>query len=72
MEQSSSPTESSGDEPGHQVSKLDPAVEAAHQAACDAGVDGYIDPHTGFFVFTAASHLARGNCCSSDCRHCPY
>ncbi len=25
-----------------------------------------------FLVFTAAYHLKRGFCCSSDCRHCPY
>ena len=25
-----------------------------------------------FLVFTAAYHLNRGFCCSSDCRHCPY
>lgn len=23
-------------------------------------------------VFTAAYHLARGHCCGSACRHCPY
>ncbi|MCI5065208.1 DUF5522 domain-containing protein [bacterium] len=23
-------------------------------------------------VFTAASHLKRGVCCGSNCRHCPY
>ena len=26
----------------------------------------------GFKVFTEAYHLARGNCCGNDCRHCPY
>ena len=25
-----------------------------------------------YLVFTAAYHLARGFCCNSDCRHCPY
>jgi len=25
-----------------------------------------------YLVFTAAYHLKRGYCCSSDCRHCPY
>jgi len=23
-------------------------------------------------VFTALSHIQRGNCCGSGCRHCPY
>ncbi|MBT8115504.1 MAG: hypothetical protein KJP04_08990 [Arenicella sp.] len=26
----------------------------------------------GFMVFTRAYHLARGSCCGSACRHCPY
>ena len=25
-----------------------------------------------YLVFTAAYHLARGYCCNSNCRHCPY
>ena len=25
-----------------------------------------------YLVFTAAYHIARGYCCNSDCRHCPY
>ena len=34
--------------------------------------DYYIDPKTGFIVFTAKYHLKRGYCCGSGCRHCPY
>ncbi|MBA3440133.1 MAG: hypothetical protein H0T92_09735, partial [Pyrinomonadaceae bacterium] len=26
----------------------------------------------GLIVFTARYHLARGYCCGSGCRHCPY
>jgi hypothetical protein len=26
----------------------------------------------GLVVFTAAYHLARGSCCGSGCRHCPF
>ncbi len=44
----------------------------AHQRALDKGEFSYIDPVTGFYVFTAAAHVARGNCCESGCRHCPY
>ncbi|MGH9061761.1 MAG: DUF5522 domain-containing protein, partial [Acidimicrobiales bacterium] len=32
----------------------------------------YLDPSTGLFVMTSAAHLARGACCGSGCRHCPY
>lgn len=44
----------------------------AHDAAIAAGEDGYDDPTTGLFVFTAAYLTARGACCDSGCRHCPY
>ena len=32
----------------------------------------YEDPVTGYTVFTEATHLARGLCCGSACRHCPF
>lgn len=47
-------------------------VRAAHEQAVRAGDDGYMDPATGLFVFTAAYLAGRGTCCDSDCRHCPY
>lgn len=53
----------------------DPAraqILSAHAAALRAGEPGYTDPVTGLFVFTAASLVARGTCCDSGCRHCPY
>jgi hypothetical protein len=34
--------------------------------------DTYIDPETGYTVFTAEYLLDRGYCCGSGCRHCPY
>ncbi|MEY2588470.1 MAG: hypothetical protein QOJ67_454 [Acidimicrobiaceae bacterium] len=49
-----------------------PEVVAAHDAAVAAGHDSYADPATGYDVFTSASLLARGTCCDSGCRHCPY
>ncbi|HEV8425232.1 MAG TPA: DUF5522 domain-containing protein [Actinomycetes bacterium] len=58
--------------------RLDPArgdyaaILAAHRLALDAGKDGYLDPATGNWCFTAASLWARGTCCDSGCRHCPY
>lgn len=47
-------------------------ILAAHRAALAFGEDGYIDPDSGNWVFTSASHLRRGHCCESGCRHCPY
>jgi hypothetical protein len=44
----------------------------AHNAAMEAGEPGYLDPATGLFVLTAAYLVARGACCDSGCRHCPY
>jgi hypothetical protein len=48
-----------------------PIVEA-HEAALEAGRDTYVDPLTGFQVFTAAALWARARCCETGCRHCPY
>jgi hypothetical protein len=47
-------------------------IVARHQAALDAGEPGYLDPVSGLYVMTAATHWARGSCCDSGCRHCPY
>jgi hypothetical protein len=48
------------------------AIVAAHEAALAHDDDGYLDPATGAFVFTAQAHWDRGSCCHSGCRHCPY
>jgi Family of unknown function (DUF5522) len=48
------------------------AAQAAHDQAVRDGADGYVDPPTGLFVFTSAYLAARGTCCDSGCRHCPY
>lgn len=45
---------------------------ARHTAAMVAGEVSYTDPVTGFTVFTARFLAARGFCCDSGCRHCPY
>jgi hypothetical protein len=58
--------------------RLDPrradhaAVVAAHEAALRDDADGYLDPATGYFVFTAQALWERGDCCYSGCRHCPF
>ena len=48
------------------------AIIVAHDTALAAGDDGYNDPATGLYVFTA-EFLARSDmCCEAHCRHCPY
>lgn len=48
------------------------AIIAAHEHAMSRDQPGYVDPLSGYFVFTAAAHWDRGTCCASGCRHCPY
>ncbi len=43
-----------------------------HDLACERGHSSYIDPETGYHVFTALGLRRRGRCCGSGCRHCPY
>jgi len=43
-----------------------------HSKACENKEETYIDPNSGYMVFTTYSHLKRGKCCGSKCRHCPY
>ncbi|MFN0028914.1 MAG: DUF5522 domain-containing protein [Acidimicrobiales bacterium] len=53
----------------------EPAFLAAmdsHAVAMDAGQAGYLDPSNGLFVLTSGYLAARGSCCDSGCRHCPY
>lgn len=46
-------------------------IVAAHSFALAEEADGYDDPITGMYVFTAA-YLASRDCCDLGCRHCPY
>ncbi|HEX4490386.1 MAG TPA: DUF5522 domain-containing protein [Acidimicrobiia bacterium] len=48
------------------------AIRRAHDEATARGDETYLDPATGYVVLTAATLLARGECCGSGCRHCPY
>jgi len=43
-----------------------------HDRAVAQGKPGYMDPATGLFVMTSAYLKARGTCCGSGCRHCPF
>ncbi|KAF7258819.1 hypothetical protein EG68_03538 [Paragonimus skrjabini miyazakii] len=49
-----------------------PSWYAVHKRALKAKEKSYIDPDTGYFVFTELAHLERGVCCGSRCRHCPF
>lgn len=44
----------------------------AHNSACSNKESFYLDPETGFHVFTQYALRQRGRCCGSGCRHCPY
>lgn len=48
----------------HQIRRL-------HQAAVAAGRDTYVDPGSGYCVFTSAA-LKKRPCCGNRCRHCPW
>jgi hypothetical protein len=50
----------------------DPRIRDLHDEAVRTGKPGYLDPSTGYFVFTAARLAESGRCCGSGCRHCPY
>ncbi|MHA2038428.1 MAG: cob(I)yrinic acid a,c-diamide adenosyltransferase [Promethearchaeota archaeon] len=47
-------------------------IEILHKIACDTNNPSYIDPETGFNVFTENYLHVNGTCCGSKCRHCPY
>ena len=47
-------------------------IEELHKNACINKAKTYIDPKSGYSVFTAYFLQNRGKCCGSKCRHCPY
>ncbi len=47
-------------------------VEQLNQQASDAKEESYVDPGSGYLVFSSYGLLKRGQCCGSACRHCPY
>jgi hypothetical protein len=53
-------------------SKLPGALyKALHRQAVALNRDTYIDPASGYSVFSQV-YLKRRNCCGNGCRHCPY
>ena len=51
---------------------IEDAWRRVHAAACEAGEKHYVDPETGYRVFTEVGLRKRGKCCGCGCRHCPY
>lgn len=47
-------------------------IEEAHAQAYADGALTYVDPQTGYTVFTQRASEERGHCCGSGCRHCAY
>lgn len=43
-----------------------------HRQACTNDEAFYLDPQSGYVVFTANYLLQKGICCGSLCRHCPF
>ena len=43
-----------------------------HAAAVASGLDAYIDPGSGYQVWTRLYLKRKGPCCGNACRHCPY
>lgn len=43
-----------------------------HEDAVARGETSYLDPQTGFVVFTKLGLIERGKCCGAGCRHCPF
>jgi len=48
------------------------SIDLLHSEACARSELSYIDPNTGFRVFTALALEGRGDCCGCACRHCPF
>uniref|UniRef100_A0A3Q2NT91 Chromosome 1 open reading frame 53 n=1 Tax=Fundulus heteroclitus TaxID=8078 RepID=A0A3Q2NT91_FUNHE len=48
------------------------SIHRVHREACEVPGQMYVDPSSGYKVFTEYAHLQRGKCCGSACRHCPY
>jgi hypothetical protein len=53
-------------------SGMSDSAQERHDRAVARGEDFYFDPDTGLLVMTGPALLARGECCGSGCRHCPF
>lgn len=57
---------------GNSITEEEMVVHRIHREACEARKQMYVDPSSGYKVFTEYAHLQRGKCCGSACRHCPF
>ncbi|KAK6484748.1 hypothetical protein HHUSO_G12589 [Huso huso] len=46
-----------------ELSESEKNIIQIHEEACQAGQQTYVDPATGYLVFTQHAHLQRGKCC---------
>nr|XP_032802636.1 uncharacterized protein LOC116938963 isoform X5 [Petromyzon marinus] len=52
---------------GNNLTMEEKKILGNHTEACLAGKDTYVDPVSGYSVFTSRSHLLRGKCCGLAC-----
>ena len=50
----------------------DKIIDKLHFEACKNGEESYIDPASGYRVFTSLFLDKREDCCGCACRHCPF
>jgi hypothetical protein len=55
-----------------QIDKNEINWTKAHDDAVKLGKEVYVDPTTGYQVFTSISLMKKGYCCGNVCRHCPF
>ncbi|XP_041446526.1 uncharacterized protein LOC108714437 isoform X3 [Xenopus laevis] len=54
---------------GLQVELSKEGLSLRKRDSWEAGQETYVDPQTGYLVFTEIVHVRRGKCCGSGCRH---
>ena len=50
----------------------DKIIDKLHFEACKKREESYIDPASGYRVFTSVFLDKREDCCGCACRHCPF
>lgn len=69
---SSDRSETSCCEGSCELTEEERTIHRIHWEACEAHKQMYVDPGSGYKVFTEYAHRRRGTCCGSACRHCPF
>ncbi|KAF3835309.1 hypothetical protein F7725_027867 [Dissostichus mawsoni] len=57
--------------PARKFTEEEMDIHRAHREACETKKQMYVDPSSGYKVFTEYAQLQRGKCCGSACRHQP-